>query len=69
MLIKYPLSTAAPLTLLVPIFALVSGFFMFAETLTLAQIIACALFLIGIGLIVKPAKPKPSLAQAEVLVR
>ncbi|WP_172566041.1 EamA family transporter [Vibrio navarrensis] len=69
MLIKYPLSTAAPLTLLVPIFALVSGFFMFAETLTLAQIIACALFLLGIGLIVKPAKPKPSLAQAEVMVR
>lgn len=69
MLIKYPLSTAAPLTLLVPIFALASGFFMFAETLTLAQIIACALFLLGIGLIVKPAKPKPSLAQAEVLVR
>lgn len=69
MLIKYPLSTAAPLTLLVPIFALVSGFFMFAETLTLAQIIACALFLLGIGLIVKPAKPKPSLAEAELQVR
>ncbi|EEX94641.1 drug/metabolite transporter superfamily permease [Vibrio orientalis CIP 102891 = ATCC 33934] len=56
MLIKYPLSTTAPLTLLVPVFALISGYFMYDEVLSLAQIVASGLFLIGIGLIVKPVK-------------
>lgn len=55
LLIRYPLSTTAPLTLLVPVFALISGYFMYDELLSHAQVIACALFLIGIGLIVKPA--------------
>jgi len=58
-LIKYPLSTTAPLTLLVPVFALVSGYLMYDEVLSLAQIIASGLFLVGIGLIVKPRKTKP----------
>ncbi|WP_448568919.1 EamA family transporter [Thalassotalea ganghwensis] len=60
MLIRYPLSMTAPLTLLVPVFALISGYFMYDEMLSLAQIIACVLFLIGIGLIVKPVQPKSS---------
>lgn len=60
LLIRYPLSTTAPLTLLVPVFALISGYFMYDEILSLAQIIACALFLIGIGLIVKQVQPKNS---------
>ncbi|WP_460098752.1 EamA family transporter [Sessilibacter sp. MAH4] len=55
LLIRYPLSTTAPLTLLVPIFALISGYFMYGEKLTIAQALACMLFLIGIGLIIKPA--------------
>ncbi|ENM5890226.1 EamA family transporter [Vibrio mimicus] len=55
LLIRYPLSTTAPLTLLVPVFALISGYFMYGEELSLAQIVACVMFLIGIGLIVKPA--------------
>lgn len=54
-LIKYPLSTAAPLTLMVPVFALISGYFMYDEQLSSAQVIASGLFLVGIGLIVKPA--------------
>ncbi|MBN3572408.1 EamA family transporter [Vibrio neptunius] len=54
MLIKYPLSTAAPLTLLVPVFALISGYFIYDEVLSVPQVIASALFLIGIGLIVRP---------------
>ncbi|WP_448570082.1 EamA family transporter, partial [Thalassotalea ganghwensis] len=41
MLIRYPLSMTAPLTLLVPVFALISGYFMYDEMLSLAQIIAC----------------------------
>ncbi len=56
MLIQYPLSTTAPLTLLVPVFALISGYFMYDEVLSVAQVVASVLFLIGIGLIVKPAK-------------
>ncbi len=55
LLIRYPLSTTAPLTLLVPVFALLSGYVMYGEVLNVAQTIACALFLLGVGLIVKPA--------------
>lgn len=55
LLIRYPLSTTAPLTLLVPVFALISGYFMYDEVLGSAQILACVLFFVGIGLIVKPA--------------
>ncbi len=54
LLIQYPLSTTAPLTLLVPIFALISGYFMYDEVLSIAQVVASVLFLVGIGLIVKP---------------
>jgi len=65
MLIRYPLSITAPLTLLVPVFALISGYFMYDELLSTAQVVAFVLFLTGIGLIVKPAArsgriaPKP----------
>ncbi|OAJ93352.1 EamA family transporter [Vibrio bivalvicida] len=63
-LIKYPLSTTAPLTLLVPVFALVSGYFMYDEVLSMGQIIASGLFLVGIGLIVKPASMQKSSTKA-----
>ena len=53
---QYPLSTTAPLTLLVRIFALISGYFMYDEVLSVVQVVASILFLVGIGLIVKPAK-------------
>ena len=56
LLIRYPLSTTAPMTLLVPVFALISGYYMYDEMLSTAQVVACVLFLIGIGLIVKPGK-------------
>ncbi|MCK6264228.1 EamA family transporter [Vibrio sp. ZSDE26] len=60
MLIRYPMSTVAPLTLLVPVFALISGFVIFDETLSVPQVIACSLFLIGISLIVRaPKKAAP----------
>lgn len=55
LLIRYPLSTTAPLTLLVPVFALISGYFIYDEVLSIAQVVACALFLVGIALIVKPS--------------
>ncbi|QMV14911.1 EamA family transporter [Vibrio spartinae] len=60
LLIRYPLSMTAPLTLLVPIFALISGYFMYDEVLSLAQVVACIMFLIGIGFIVKPASTRKS---------
>ncbi|MHA2937207.1 EamA family transporter [Vibrio sp. RC27] len=58
LLIKYPLSTTAPLTLLVPIFSLISGYFMHGEALSPAQLIASVFFLVGIGVIVKPTSTK-----------
>lgn len=60
LLIRYPLSMTAPLTLLVPVFALISGYFMYDEVLSVAQITACTLFLIGIGLVLKPVQPQSS---------
>lgn len=68
LLISYPLSTTAPLTLLVPVFALISGYFMYDEVLNIAQIVTCILFLIGVGLIVKPGremKQKPMSAKLQ----
>lgn len=62
MLIKYPLSTVAPLTLLVPVFGLISGYLVYGEVLSLAQVIACSLFLLGINLIVRKPNKVPQLA-------
>ncbi|MBD1557137.1 EamA family transporter [Vibrio sp. S9_S30] len=67
LLIRYPLSTTAPLTLLVPVFALISGYFMYDELLSTAQMIACVLFLVGIGLIVKPASNKNQMTAKPVV--
>ncbi len=56
MLLKYPMSQMAPLTLLVSVFALISGYFVFDEQLSLAQWVSCSAFLIGILLVL--SKPK-----------
>ncbi|PMJ91734.1 EamA family transporter [Vibrio sp. 10N.261.55.A7] len=69
MLIRYPMSTVAPLTLLVPVFALISGYFIFDEVLSTPQVIACSLFLVGIGLIVRPPKTSPSLTNSPVAAK
>lgn len=52
MLLKYPFSTVAPLSLLVPIFGLLSGYLVYNETLSTAQIYSCGLFLMGILMII-----------------
>lgn len=52
LLVKYPLSTATPLTLLVPVFGLIGGYLVFEETMTSLQILASALILSGILVIV-----------------
>ncbi len=60
MLLKYPMSQMAPLTLLVSVFALLSGYLLFDEQLSAAQWISCSAFLIGILLVLsKPKAVKP----------
>lgn len=51
MLLRYPMSQMAPLTLLVSVFALVSGYLIYGEQLSIAQWISCGAFLAGIGLV------------------
>ncbi|MBL4832286.1 MAG: EamA family transporter [Aliivibrio sp.] len=52
MLLKYPFSTVAPITLLVPIFGLFSGYIVYNETLSTPQLYSCGLFLIGTLMII-----------------
>ncbi|MFM2479974.1 EamA family transporter [Celerinatantimonas sp. YJH-8] len=54
MIIKYPMSYLAPFTLLVSVFALMSGYWIFGETLSPIQWVSCGLFLVGVGLIISP---------------
>lgn len=51
MLLRYPMSQIAPLTLLVSVFALLSGYFIYGEQLSIAQWVSCGAFLIGVGLV------------------
>lgn len=51
MLLRYPMSQMAPLTLLVSVFALLSGYFIYGEQLSIAQWISCSAFLLGVGLV------------------
>ena len=53
LLVKYPLTTVAPLTLLVPIFGLLGGAFFYQEQIGLLKALACLLIISGlfIGLI------------------
>jgi O-acetylserine/cysteine efflux transporter len=54
MVIKYPMSMLAPLTLLVSVFALLSGYLIYGEQLSLVQWISCSTFLVGIGVVLFP---------------
>ncbi|CAM3955445.1 putative amino-acid metabolite efflux pump [Vibrio aerogenes CECT 7868] len=54
LVLKYPMSTIAPLTLLTTVFGVLSGWLMFDEQLTAAQWVACSAFLLGIALVVMP---------------
>lgn len=48
LIVKYSLSTVAPLTLLVPIFGLIGGFIFYREAISSAQVIAAALIILGL---------------------
>ncbi|WP_070965415.1 EamA family transporter [Vibrio sonorensis] len=65
LVLEYPMSTVAPLTLLVPVFALICGYWFYDETLSQVQMVACGLFLCGIGFIVRqPAAPVRKVARS-----
>ncbi|MCC4265255.1 EamA family transporter [Oceanimonas baumannii] len=51
MLLKYPMSRMAPLTLLVSVFALASGYLIYGEQLSPAQWVSCSAFLLGVALV------------------
>ncbi len=58
MVLKYPMSQLAPMTLLVSVFALLSGYAIYDEQLSLAQWVSCSTFLLGIGLVLYPQSKK-----------
>lgn len=60
MVLKYPMALLAPMTLLTSVFALLSGYWVFDETLSPVQWISCSLFLVGIVIVIcpKPVKPR-----------
>jgi len=70
LLVKYPLSTVAPLTLLVPIFGLLGSAIFYQEQIGLVKAIACLLVIAGliIGL-VKMDKLKEYLHQCKSAIR
>ncbi|MBL1377011.1 EamA family transporter [Zobellella iuensis] len=63
MLLKYPMSQMAPLTLLVSVFALASGYLIYGERLSAAQWLSCSAFLLGVGLVLYRG-PLPGAARA-----
>lgn len=58
MVLKYPMSQLAPMTLLVSVFALLGGYAIYDEQLSLAQWVSCSTFLLGIGLVLYPQSKK-----------
>lgn len=47
---KYPTSTVAPLTLLVPIVGMMTAILLLGETLSIAQILSVSLIIVGLGI-------------------
>lgn len=66
MLLKYPLSVISPLHLLVPLVALISGYAVYDESLSVTQLVSCALYLVGIALIVIAPKRSTPTKELEV---
>lgn len=49
MIVKYSVSSVAPMTLLVPVFALIGGYIFFGESLDALQAIAAVVILLGVA--------------------
>lgn len=67
MVLKYPMSQLAPMTLMVTVFALLSGYLIYGEQLSAAQWVACSAFLSGIILVLYPQRAVSRAAQSERL--
>ncbi|MCE0495543.1 EamA family transporter [Vibrio salinus] len=65
MVMKYPMTQLAPLTLLVTVFALVSGYFIYGEQLSIAQWFSCSTFLIGIIIVMSPDRKRKQIGLVE----
>ncbi|MBM6550854.1 EamA family transporter [Marinomonas ostreistagni] len=50
MIVKYSVSSVAPMTLLVPVFALIGGYIFFGESLDAAQSVAAVVILLGVAI-------------------
>lgn len=48
LIVKYPLSSVAPLTLLVPVFGLLGSFIFYGEVISGTKMLACVLILLGL---------------------
>ncbi|MAC48610.1 MAG: hypothetical protein CMI12_17470 [Oceanospirillum sp.] len=48
LIVKYPLSTVAPLTMLVPVFGLIGSMIFYGENVEGVKLVACALILLGL---------------------
>ena len=55
---KYTASSVAPISLLIPIFGLITSHFMFNEIINLDKIISATLIIIGIMILIYGAKFK-----------
>ena len=56
MTLKYPMAILAPTTLMTTVFALISGYIIYGEQLSSVQWVSCALFLLGIIVVIYPKK-------------
>ncbi len=65
MLLKYPMTKLAPMTLLTSVFALFSGYIIFGEMLSTVQWVSCTLFLVGIVIVLYPNSKKQVRQQSQ----
>ncbi|NRD73460.1 EamA family transporter [Shewanella sp. VB17] len=64
MILKYDLSSVAPMTLLVPVFAILAGYWFYQEAITLVQVLAAVCILLGLFISQLQASIYPFLFQS-----
>ena len=63
MIVKYELSSVAPMTLLVPVFAILGGYWFYQEAIVLSQILAAFFILLGLFISQLAVNLSPALFQ------
>ncbi|WP_438463508.1 EamA family transporter [Marinomonas sp. PE14-40] len=63
MIVKYELSSVAPMTLLVPVFAILGGYWFYQEAIVLSQILAAIFILLGLFISQLAVNLSPALFQ------